>query len=121
MEGIGGGELEYQELSNFARKRAEADGRVYDVADAENLDLKYVIENSCMTCNKLLYGNVIRIVPSRYLQEHDKYVRGGLVTKRPMCVTCYSSVKSLTRLQMKKENTVRSPFVRSMVESFLLK
>ncbi len=123
MEGIGGGDLEAQEeLHNFARKRAEADGRIYDVADAENLDLKYVIENSCMTCNRLLHGSAIRVLPSRYLQEHDRYVRSGIVSKRPMCVACYNSMKSLTRVSIKKEQgTLKNQFVRSMVESFLLK
>ena len=85
------------DLRSFAKKIAASDGLEYPVDEAEYKDLIYLVENSCIKCNKLLGKNDIKVVPPRYIQERDPQVRNGLVTRRVMCAGCYSGLRLLTR------------------------
>jgi hypothetical protein len=48
------------------------------------------IEDRCMRCGSLIEKDRIRIIPPRYVQDRDPYVRAGLVRRRIMCVSCYN-------------------------------
>ena len=65
----------------------------YEADAAEQADLKYLVENSCISCDKILPRYAVRILPPAYVQERDKHVRSGLVSRRLMCVECYGSMK----------------------------
>ena len=87
------------DLRAFARKVAASDGLEYSVDEAEYKDLIYLVENTCIKCNKFLGKDDIKIVPPRYIQERDPQVRNGIVDRRVMCSSCYSSLRSLTRVR----------------------
>lgn len=119
---IEGGEREGGFLPGFAQKEASSDGRVYAVDEAEGRDLRYLIENSCMTCNKMLPRHAVRVLPTRYMQEKDPYVRNGVVEKRYMCVSCFNSMRSMLRMRIWSPRTAgRSQFVSEMVQAYLAK
>ncbi|MDE1861037.1 MAG: hypothetical protein KGH72_04980 [Candidatus Micrarchaeota archaeon] len=59
------------------------------------------LENSCIRCNKPLGSNDVKIIPPRYVQEHDAYVRQGLVPRRYMCIPCYNSMMSPLKAKAK--------------------
>ena len=76
-------------LQRFARKTAASDNLEYSVDEAEKKDLIYIIENSCMSCNKLLGGGETKVLPTKYVQDRDEFVRNGIVNRRYLCVRCY--------------------------------
>jgi hypothetical protein len=100
MRRLEGGEGKLEKPCGFARQKAAADGLEYTVDEAEKQDLRYLIENSCISCNKVMQTYMIKVVPSRYIQEKDAYVRAGIVARRVMCLRCYNSMQSRTRLAL---------------------
>lgn len=53
-------------------------------------DLSDRVENRCMRCSRLVGVGEIRVVPPRYVQDRDPYVRAGIVRRRIMCLSCYN-------------------------------
>ena len=90
----------------FNKAKAESDGREYYIDEAEEKDLKKLIENSCMVCGRPLSRSEVKIVPPLYMQEKDKYVMEGIVSRRVMCVACYNSITSSTREKVKTKDRV---------------
>ncbi len=93
-------------------------------ADMEEKDLRYLVENSCISCNHPLQKGSIKIVPPSYIQERDPYVRKGLVGKRMMCVSCYNNVGVTRRnkARIKSAGMGRRqvhPLIREALNSFL--
>ncbi|MEM0086755.1 MAG: hypothetical protein QW774_01990 [Candidatus Micrarchaeaceae archaeon] len=88
-----GGKVKYE----FQMRRAASDGQEYPIEEAEDKDLKYLIENSCMICNRYFRKGEVRILPSSYMQEKDSFVREGIVAKRYICADCYNKVTSTAR------------------------
>lgn len=108
----------------FDRKLAESDRVEYSVEEAESKDLKHLVENSCISCNRLLKSGEIKVVPPRYIQERDQYVRSGAVDRRLMCVLCYNALKTVTQNRAKYKDTAtarKSFLVRSVINNLLLK
>ncbi|MEM3791404.1 MAG: hypothetical protein QXL16_01585 [Candidatus Micrarchaeaceae archaeon] len=56
-------------------------------------DLRYAVENTCMRCGRLFEKSEVKIVPSRYFQESDIYVKNGFVKRRYICAKCYESFR----------------------------
>lgn len=81
----------------FNMKVAASDGMKYLVSEAEERDLKKMIENSCMHCNKLMARDEIKVVPPQAIQEQDRYVSKGTVARRVLCTQCYEAMTSSTR------------------------
>ncbi len=54
------------------------------------LEDAYGIEDRCMRCERPIERDRIRVIPPRYVQERDPYVRAGIVRRRVMCLGCYS-------------------------------
>lgn len=127
MDNLGyeNGENGYCESATlFDQKVAASDGLVRGVADAERQDLTHLVENSCMSCNKLLGNREIKVVPPRYVQERDQYVKSGAVLRRIMCVDCYNTLKTVTRSRMRYRDTAvarRKFLIRSVINNILLK
>ncbi len=109
------------ELPKFAQKVASSDGFVYAIDEAEKQDLRYLVENSCLMCNKMLPKSAVRVLPTRYIQERDAYVRSGFVAKRYICVPCFNGMKSLTRMRVRSTRRVRNPFVEAAIQAYLTK
>ena len=108
----------------FDQKMSASDGLVRDVADAERQDLAHIVENSCMSCNKLLGNREIKVVPPRYVQERDRYVKSGAVLRRIMCVDCYNIMKTVTKSRIRYRDTAaarRKFLIRSVINNILLK
>ena len=93
--GIEGREME--EVPAFARKTAASDEAEYAAEVAEDKDLVYLIENTCIHCNKLMNKSEVKILPPSYIQERDQYVSGGVVKRRLMCLQCYNELRSMTK------------------------
>ncbi|MDE1825554.1 MAG: hypothetical protein KGH61_03910 [Candidatus Micrarchaeota archaeon] len=81
----------------FNMKVAACDGNAYPVGEAEERDLKRMIESSCMHCNKVLGKYEIKVVPPQIVQEQDRYVSSGIVSRRVLCTSCYEKMTSSTR------------------------
>ncbi|MEM0124316.1 MAG: hypothetical protein QXF41_02115 [Candidatus Micrarchaeaceae archaeon] len=92
-----GGEGKYE----FQMRRAASDGQRYTIEEAESKDLKYLIENSCMVCNRPFRKGEVRILPSSYMQERDSFVREGIVARRYICADCYNNITSTAREKAK--------------------
>ncbi len=110
--------------SLFDTKLSASDNALYSVEDAERRDLAYMVENSCISCNRLLKRAEVKIVPPRYIQERDEYVRNGAVNRRLMCVKCYNALKSVTRSRVRIKDTPSSRknwIVGGIVHNLLLK
>ncbi|MHB1830323.1 MAG: hypothetical protein ACYCO0_02925 [Candidatus Micrarchaeaceae archaeon] len=108
----------------FDTKVAASDNSECKVGDAESKDLAYLVKNSCLSCNRLLKANEIKIVPPRYVQERDHYVKAGAVEKRLMCVGCYNSLRRVTksRLRYRDTTSARKNFLlKSVINNILLK
>ncbi len=108
----------------FNRKIAESEGIECSVSEAEVKDLRYLVENSCISCSRFLDSGEIKVVPPRYIQEKDQYVRAGAVTRRLMCVQCYNALKSVTQKSVKYRDTPserKSFFIRAVINNLLLK
>lgn len=88
-------------LEAFAKKCSASDNREYSVEEAESRDFIYLLENSCLECNRAFSGNETKIIPPSYIQERDVYVRTGIVYKRYMCIACYNTVRSPQKLRVK--------------------
>lgn len=108
----------------FDQKVAASDNLKRSVADAERQDLTHLVENSCMSCNRLLGNSEIKVVPPRYVQERDNYVKSGAVLRRIMCVECYNTLKSVTKSRIKYRDSAalrRKFLIRSVINNILLK
>ncbi len=110
----------------FNRKVAASDGFVYKVSEAEEKDLKNMVENSCMACNRLLAKGEIKVVPPEYVQERDPYVLEGFVKRRVLCVACYEKMTSSTRERVKAKyknvgNDLRARLAKSLFQGSLAK
>ncbi len=119
------GETGYCENATlFDQKVTASDGLVRGVADSERQDLTHLVENSCMSCNKLLGRREIKVVPPRYVQERDQYVKSGAVLRRIMCVECYNTLKTVTKSRIRYRDTAvsrRKFLIRSIINNILLK
>ncbi len=89
--------IEVEGVPAFARKTAASDGAEYAAEVAEDKDLVYLIENTCIHCNRLMSKSEVKILPPSYIQERDQYVSGGVVKRRLMCLQCYNTLRSTTR------------------------
>ncbi len=108
------------EIYRFAMKKAASDGTEYFNDEAEERDLRYIIENSCMVCDRLLSKSEVRIVPPQYLQSKDKYVMQNIVAKRVMCVPCYNRITSTTREKIKEHyKSASSKLNEGLAKAFL--
>lgn len=110
--------------SSFDAKVTASDNVERSVEDTERRDLAHLVENSCMSCNRLLGRREIKVVPPRYIQERDQYVKSGAVSRRLMCVNCYNTLKTVTRSRIRyRDNaTTRKSFlVKSIINNILLK
>ena len=108
----------------FNRKVAESDGVECSVAEAEEKDLRHLVENSCISCNRFLENVEIKVVPPRYIQEKDRYVRSGAINRRLMCVQCYNALKSVTHNSARYKDTPatrKSFFMRTVINNILLR
>ncbi len=91
------------------------------VDEAEGESLRYLVENSCITCDKLLPRYTVRILVPAYMQERDASVRGGIARRRLMCVDCYNSMRVAHRQRMVRNPMAqRRPLLKELVASFLL-
>ncbi len=113
-------------LKPFELKVAGSDNAQYTVDNAERKDLAYLVENSCLSCNKQLTAQEVKIVPPRYIQERDHYVRNGAVPRRLMCVACYNTLKNVTRSRTRvrhseSEATKREFLLKTVINNLLLK
>lgn len=84
-------------VPEFARKRPASDGKEYEAAVAEGKDLGYLVENTCIHCNRLIKQSEVKILPPSYIQERDPYVSSGFVKKRLMCINCYNMIRYTSR------------------------
>jgi len=115
---------EFETVGSFDTQVAVSDNREYKVYEAERKDLAYLVKNSCISCNRLMKESEIKIVPPRYVQERDHYVNSGAVDKRLMCVSCYNTLKSITRSKIKyrdSSSSRKSFIVKSVINNLLLK
>ena len=94
-------EREIEEVPAFARKVCAADEAEYAAEVAEDKDLVYLIENTCIHCNRLMSKGEVKILPPSYIQERDQYVNDGVVKRRLMCLQCYSTLKTSTKQPVK--------------------
>ena len=114
------------DLKPFERKVAGADNIEYTVDSAERKDLAYLVENSCISCNKQMKTHEVKIVPPRYIQERDYYVKSGAVSRRLMCVACYNTLKTVTRTRIRIRHnestaTKRNYLMKTVINNLLLK
>lgn len=81
----------------LARADGAAEVAGYAIGVAEDKDLAYLIENTCLHCNKLMDKSEVKILPPSYIQERDQYVSRGVVKRRMMCLRCYNMLRSTAR------------------------
>lgn len=108
----------------FDRKIAGSDGVECSVAKDDEKDLRHLVENSCISCNRFLENREIKVMPPRYIQEKDRYVRSGAVNKRLMCVQCYNALKSVMHNSIRYKDTPiarKNFFMRTVINNILLK
>jgi hypothetical protein len=120
---MGGGDPEAAvDLPAFARKTAASDGTEYLVDKAEEKDMAYVAENSCVSCSKILAKGDIRVCPPRYIQDRDYYVSHGIVSRRYMCVPCYNSIRARSRERLHRSiasSRRRNSMLRSVIMGYM--
>lgn len=97
-----------EEVPAFARKRCASDEVEYATEVAEDKDLVYLIENTCLYCNRLMGKNEVKILPPSYIQERDQYVSSGVVRRRLMCLPCYNNIRSASRERVRFDRFRRS-------------
>ncbi len=100
----------------YARKVCASDEAEYAAEVAEDKDLVYLIENTCIHCNRLMSKSEVKILPPSYIQEHDQYVGAGVVKRRLMCLQCYNTLRSTARERVKFDrfrNKSRLGFVKN--------
>ena len=107
-------------VPEFARKRSASDEIEYAADVAEDKDLVYLIENTCMCCNRLMKKDEIRVLPPKYIQERDPYVSNGIVRRRMMCVGCYNTLRSTARERVRFHGFGRSLFNKQQGTNKLL-
>jgi hypothetical protein len=106
----------------FASKISASDGAEYAAEVAEDKDLVYLIENTCIHCNRLMGKSEVKILPPSYIQERDQYVSGGVVKRRLMCLQCYNTLRSTAREKVKFDrfrNKNRTGFIRTAIVRML--
>ncbi len=108
----------------IASKYCAADGRIYDTKSAEEKDLAYIAENTCMVCGRRFRNGEVKIVPPQMVQDQDIYVKNGIVAKRYICTDCYDNMTSQTRERIKSEykqeiEGIRSKIIKSLVKGML--
>lgn len=104
------------------RKPAVAPEAAYETDEEEAESLKYLVENSCISCDKILPRYSIRILPPAYVQERDEHVRSGLASRRLMCIDCYNTMRVVHRQRLRKNPMAqKSSLIESMVADFLFK
>lgn len=106
----------------FARKKSAADELEYAAEVAEDKDLVYLVENTCIHCNRLMNKSEVKILPPSYIQERDPYVSKGIVRKRLMCVDCYNAIRSSAREKIQFDgfrNSGKAQYLRAAVGRFL--
>ncbi len=123
---LGKGYLESGTEMAFEMKVAGSDGVEYTVEDAERRDLAYLVENSCISCNRHLNKDEVKIVPPRYIQERDHYVKSGAVARRLMCVECYNTLKIVTNTKTRVRHyngaaAHRGFLMKTLINNLLLK
>ncbi len=107
--------------TSFNRKAAACDGIVRSVDETEDKDLIYIIENTCMNCNKLMGKLDIKILPPSYIQDRDTYVRNGIVKRRIMCMQCYNEARHSSVSKVRFATSAKQPaIVKSAIRRFLL-
>ena len=82
--------------------------------NTDELSPKERIENSCIDCGRLIKSAEIKIMPPRYMLEHDPSFMRGLVDKRVLCVSCYNNMRSTVRTSQKLKSHARKR-VRAML------
>jgi predicted PP-loop superfamily ATPase len=108
----------------FDTKVTASDNILRNVGEAEMADLAHLVENSCMSCNRLLNRSEIKVVPPRYVQERDQYVKAGAVNRRLMCINCYNALRKVTRTRVRYRDTAvarKGFFVKSIINNVLLR
>ncbi|MDE1851412.1 MAG: hypothetical protein KGH69_01845 [Candidatus Micrarchaeota archaeon] len=112
--------MDFEERRGFARKVSQSDGLEHCVDETEAKDLIYLIENSCVSCDRSMKDGEVKIVPPRYVQDRDSYVRSGVVSKRVMCVACYNGIRSKTPMSVyKRPSSDRARLVSSLLKGML--
>jgi len=112
--------IEGEILPEFAKKRSASDDVEYAADIAEDKDLVYLVENTCIHCNKLMKQGELKILPPSYMQERDPYVSKGVVKKRTMCVSCYNAIRSTAREKIRfdrfrSNNNNRTQIIKSII------
>ncbi|MFP3215286.1 MAG: hypothetical protein RXR32_01925 [Candidatus Micrarchaeota archaeon] len=108
----------------IASKRCVADDKIYDTKSAEEKDLAYIAENTCMVCGRRFRPGELKIVPPQSVQEEDIYVMHGIVPRRYICTNCYEDMTSNTREKIKSEYITRTDetenkLIRTLVRGML--
>jgi len=108
----------------IAIKRCVADDKIYDTKSAEEKDLAYIAENTCMVCGRRFRPGELKIVPPQRVQEEDIYVMNGIVPKRYICTNCYENMTSNTREKIKSDyitkiDETENRIIRTLVKGML--
>jgi len=108
----------------IASTRCVADDKIYDTKSAEEKDLAYIAENTCMVCGRRFRPGELKIVPPQSVQEEDIYVMNGIVPRRYICTDCYENMTSNTREKIKSEYIARTDetenkLIRTLVRGML--
>lgn len=108
----------------IASKRCAADDKIYDTKSAEEKDLAYIAENTCMVCGRRFRPGELKIVPPQRVQEEDIYVMNGIVPKRYICTNCYENMTSNTREKIKSDyitkiDETENRIIRTIVKGML--
>ncbi|MGI0141849.1 MAG: hypothetical protein ACREBF_04355 [Candidatus Micrarchaeales archaeon] len=97
----------------FNMKISASDGIKTTVSEAEERDLKKMIESSCMHCNKLIGRGEVKVVPPQTIQEQDRYVASGEVQRRVLCTQCYEKMTSSARERVRQRYRQMGASLRS--------
>ena len=103
------------EVFSFSTKRAESDGLSYCVKCAERADSKYIAENTCSVCTRLLSKGEARFLLASRLYSEERLP----MAERMVCSGCYSKVATSTRSRMEfasKARRIRESIRKSLVK-----
>ena len=109
-------------VPGFARKRSASDGLEYAIDVAEDKDLVYLVENTCIHCSRLMSKSEVKILPPSYIQERDQYVSRGIVKKRMLCLQCYSTIRATAKEKVafdRYRNASRAQALKTAFSRFL--
>ncbi len=106
----------------LAREKVAGKETEYAMGAGEDRDMAYLIENTCIHCNRLMSKTEVKILPPSYIQERDQYVSGGVVKRRLMCLSCYNMLRSTAREKVRFDRfrnrgrlqTVRTTLVKML-------